>query len=147
MRGFYRGLSAQFARDVPASASYFFSYEFTRRAIRRSVDLPDWLTSLLAGAIGGWVSWLLPLPFDVIKTRLQTGRDKTFVGCVRSLMAAGPHAFFAGLGLISVRAFLVNGVTFAGYELAIKELNQVSRKPKTPLIKSNAPMAASPNKE
>lgn len=134
-RGFYKGLSAQLARDIPASATYFLTYEYTRRLIRSSSTSPEWLNSLISGALAGWVSWFVPLPFDVIKTRLQSGKEKTFMACLNALRAEGPASFFAGLGLVSVRAFLVNGVTFLGYEIAILELSEANAS--KPLITSS----------
>ena len=63
--------------DVPASAAYFGGYEIIQRAMvyygggDRS-DLGVGRT-LLAGGLAGVCNWIVALPPDVLKSRLQSG--------------------------------------------------------------------------
>lgn len=91
------------------------------------------LKVLLCGGIAGIVTWGSVFPLDMIKTRLQaqTMHDRTTLatateqqGLLRPrrqtlnsfqmaravYRAEGLHAFYRGLGVCSVRAFIVNAV-------------------------------------
>lgn len=83
-----------------------------------------WGGVLLAGGMSGMVGWSIGTPMDVIKARLQmdgareTRRYKGFYHCVReTARAEGVGVFFRSLGINCVRAFPVNMVVFATYEL------------------------------
>ena len=96
------------------------------------------LKVLLCGGIAGIVTWASVFPLDMVKTRLQaqTIHDQ-LVGSVaepsgQALLrrprqtlnsfqiarevyrAEGPQAFYRGLGICSVRAFIVNAVQVCG---------------------------------
>ena len=91
---------------------------------------------LLCGGLAGVVTWASIFPLDVVKTRLQTQKDaRVGVEC-EPLLGAGCHGqykqgetrkgafeiaqrayreegarvFFRGLGVCSLRAFVVNAV-------------------------------------
>lgn len=106
---------------------------------------------LLCGGVAGVVTWVSIFPLDVIKTRVQT---QAFGGEVVPLLGSSPTAgglrpkrlgavavareayreggvrvFFRGLGVCSVRAFMVNAVQWAAYEWIMAELGQGRRKP------------------
>jgi solute carrier family 25 carnitine/acylcarnitine transporter 20/29 len=103
---------------------------------------------LLCGGIAGVITWASVFPLDVIKTRVQTQvlsptetapllgsltngpaavvAEKARVGAVemaRQLYREeGAAVFFRGLGVCSVRAFVVNAAQWAVYEWILKEL-------------------------
>jgi solute carrier family 25 carnitine/acylcarnitine transporter 20/29 len=102
---------------------------------------------LLCGGLAGVVTWASIFPLDVIKTRVQTQIDHSEPqrnGEHRGLLAAqpktkrlssfeiarqayqseGPQVFFRGLGICSVRAFVVNAVQWAVYEWMMRLLQQ-----------------------
>ena len=62
--------------DVPASAMYFGSYELIQRQLvpeggdRSEIGV---LRTLFAGGMAGVCNWLVALPPDVLKSRLQSG--------------------------------------------------------------------------
>lgn len=91
------------------------------------------LKVLLCGGIAGIVTWGSVFPLDMVKTRLQaqTMHDRTFAETPaegRALLrpsrqtlnsfqiaqevygAEGLKAFYRGLGICSIRAFIVNAV-------------------------------------
>ena len=106
---------------------------------------------LLCGGLAGVVTWASVFPLDVVKTRVQTqvlgsvaerapllvveGRDRTppqkRLGAVEIVGAAyrneGVGVFFRGLGVCSVRAFIVNAVQWAVYEWIMRELDPARR--------------------
>jgi solute carrier family 25 carnitine/acylcarnitine transporter 20/29 len=104
---------------------------------------------LLCGGLAGVVTWASIFPLDVIKTRVQTqvqdGRETRPLldgssSQLRRLGATelaknayrneGLSVFFRGLGVCSIRAFIVNAVQWAVYEWVMQELDP--RRTKTP---------------
>jgi solute carrier family 25 carnitine/acylcarnitine transporter 20/29 len=100
---------------------------------------------LLCGGLAGIVTWASIFPLDVIKTRVQTQALPLQVaarGETRALMqsegqegrltvvevakqayrAEGAGVFFRGLGVCSIRAFVVNAVQWAVYEWMMRLL-------------------------
>jgi len=104
---------------------------------------------LLCGGIAGVVTWASIFPLDVIKTRVQTQQYQqaalTTAAEVAPLLATqeqpasrklgaieiarnayrteGAGVFFRGLGVCSLRAFIVNAAQWAVYEWIMKELD------------------------
>ena len=64
------------ASDVPASAAYFGSYEIIQRSLvpeggsRSDLSIS---TTIFAGGMAGIFNWIVGIPPDVMKSRLQTG--------------------------------------------------------------------------
>ena len=62
--------------DVPASAMYFGSYEIIQRALvpeggdRTEIGIGR---TIFAGGMAGIFNWIVALPPDVVKSRLQSG--------------------------------------------------------------------------
>lgn len=105
---------------------------------------------LLCGGLAGVVTWASIFPLDVIKTRVQTQslynvESMARPGAHTPLLAPeilpakrlssleiarqayrteGAGVFFRGLGVCSVRAFIVNAVQWAVYEWMMKMLQQ-----------------------
>ena len=101
---------------------------------------------LLCGGLAGIITWASIFPLDVIKTRVQTQvlHDPQQHGERHALLQAGAqgqrmssleiakHAyrtegagvFFRGLGICSVRAFVVNAVQWACYEWMMRLLQK-----------------------
>lgn len=106
---------------------------------------------LLCGGIAGVVTWASVFPLDVIKTRVQTQAIPVYnprsdgisapllnaeSTCPSSRIGAwdmakgayraeGLAVFFRGLGVCSIRAFVVNAVQWAVYEWALRTLRPV----------------------
>ena len=99
---------------------------------------------LLCGGLAGVVTWASVFPLDVVKTRVQTqilgiGENAALLGSgdaatiqkrLGSIEIArnayrneGMGVFFRGLGVCSVRAFIVNAVQWAVYEWIMRELD------------------------
>lgn len=82
-----------------------------------------------SGGMAGVLAWLFVYPLDVIKTHLQAQDFKRpkyagIVDCARQLHSQhGPRVFFKGLNSCLVRAFPLNGMTFAMYEVTMLLLN------------------------
>lgn len=102
---------------------------------------------MLCGGLAGVITWASIFPLDVIKTRVQTQVLRPAPGPLveqRSLLQGelpkkrlssygiakhayqteGAGVFFRGLGVCSVRAFMVNAVQWAVYEWMMRLLQR-----------------------
>ena len=102
---------------------------------------------LLCGGLAGVITWASIFPLDVIKTRVQTqalhseanregeqalllqhearrARLSSFEIAKHAYRTEGVGVFFRGLGICSVRAFVVNAVQWAVYEWMMRLLQR-----------------------
>ncbi|KAL6710559.1 hypothetical protein ACN47E_008607 [Coniothyrium glycines] len=147
IRGLYYGGGITSIRDAVGYGFYFWSYEWTKQAWSSpdDSDRDAAMKVLLCGGLAGVVTWASIFPLDVIKTRVQTQALQTHLlqaGEQSPLLqpnqrlkrlssveiarqayrAEGASVFFRGLGICSVRAFIVNAVQWAVYEWTMKML-------------------------
>lgn len=128
--GIFRGLGITAIRDVPGFAAYFVSYEFFMRAKKE----PGILYTLLSGGMAGIVSWLLTIPIDVVKSRIQadgmTGNRPLYNGIIdclkKSYAQEGASFFTRGLSSTLLRAFPMNAVCFLVVSSTIKLCDNAS---------------------
>lgn len=144
IRGLYFGGAVTALRDSIGYGFYFWSYELSSRFMTsrmkdRGMDSAGQEAAkvLLCGGLAGVVTWASVFPLDVIKTRVQTqalgtgvaldGIQYRRLGAVEIARSAykheGARVFFRGLLVCSVRAFFVNAVQWAVYELLMRELS------------------------
>lgn len=129
--GFYRGLVAMTLRDPVTYGVYLVSYEYAYRSLVRNsyTDPGGVLANLLAGGLAGVVAWTTCMPFDVIKSHLQSdaGRRKyagTADCAVQLFRRWGARGFFAGLPVVCIRAFPTNAITFLVYSKTLTYLKR-----------------------
>jgi solute carrier family 25 carnitine/acylcarnitine transporter 20/29 len=154
VRGLYFGGVVTALRDSIGYGFYFWSYELSSRFLEdRMRDREMGSTSqeaakvLFCGGLAGVVTWASVFPLDVVKTRVQTqvlgmGESAALLNAgdmvmLRRLGAVeiarnayrneGIGVFFRGLGVCSVRAFIVNAVQWAAYEWIMRELDPKRR--------------------
>lgn len=114
--GLYRGTVAHMMRDVPGLTVYFLAYGQLKQMHTR-VGLSIFWSTFFSGAISGAVSWCVSLPFDIIKTRMQSGKLKTLRTVLIGLQQEGNYRiYFRGFRIAMARAFLVNAGIFTAYE-------------------------------
>ncbi|KFZ16154.1 hypothetical protein V501_02367 [Pseudogymnoascus sp. VKM F-4519 (FW-2642)] len=150
IKGLYYGGTVTALRDSIGYGFYFWSYELGKRILAAqmgedSSPQAEAAKSLLCGGIAGVVTWASVFPLDVIKTRVQTqtlsaterspllgaarvavvkqGRIGAIEMARRIYREEGAAVFFRGLGVCSVRAFVVNAAQWAVYEQIMKELS------------------------
>lgn len=136
IRGLYYGGMITSIRDAFGYGWYFWSYELSKRLLlSRGADpfaAPTASDVLISGGIAGVVTWLSIYPLDVVKTRLQTQPSwspeqqgllransdtlapksaKTSLVVAREIWQdSGLRGFYRGIGVCSLRAFIVNAV-------------------------------------
>lgn len=114
-RGVYRGIGITALRDLPGFSSYFVSYEML---IKYSPN-PGNFYLFMAGGIAGVISWILTVPMDVIKSRLQadgmTGKHR-YTGIrdcfTQSYKDEGLSFLTRGMCSTLLRAFFINAACF-----------------------------------
>lgn len=109
-KALFRGLGITIARDCPAFAIYFTSYEAMTRGDQSVMKV------FTAGGIAGALSWIILYPIDVVKSRFQgdaIGRYSSAWDCfVKSVKSDGFRCLGRGIGAVTLRAFISNGACF-----------------------------------
>ena len=131
-QGLFRGLTALLLRDVPFNSLFYGSYETICTAMMRarSLESKDDLGTpsiFAAGGLAGCLGWSVIMPFDVAKTRLQSGsvRGPLLVLMQRIVREEGVAALFTGWTAAIARAFPANAGLFAGVEFMSRALRDV----------------------
>lgn len=131
LRSVFKGSAATAARDAPASAAYFASYELIQRWLqgpdRQKLSVGS---TLFAGGCAGICNWLVAIPMDVVKSRLQAAPDGMYKGALdvlnKTVAKEGVGALWKGAVPVLLRAFPANAACFLGYEAAMYGLNQLA---------------------
>lgn len=89
LKSLFKGLEITLWRDVPFSAIYWASYEYSKKNIftdikednnKNTSALTHFIQSFIAGSISGTVAGIITHPFDVGKTRLQISMNESMNG-------------------------------------------------------------------
>lgn len=130
LSGLYRGALPLALRDGPSFATYFLTYHtLCARLTPDGQKEPEWTVVLLSGGVAGMSGWAVGTPMDVIKARLQMDgvrgqrRYRGLLHCLTvTTRTEGLGVFFRSLGINCLRAFPVNMVVFAVYEVSVRVL-------------------------
>lgn len=127
IRKLYRGVQATIARDVPGSVVYFGCYGELRKRLPQDATRWNIASILLAGGVAGVCQWLVVMPFDTVKTAIQTAEERVYIDWIHTwrtlYRTKGIGIFYLGLGPALCRAFAANASCFAGVEAALKMLD------------------------
>jgi solute carrier family 25 carnitine/acylcarnitine transporter 20/29 len=129
LKGLYKGTPVTCLREMICNSSYFFTYETILRSVKAKKEKGYEQTKLLtgiAGALSGFVYWIIGFPVDVTKTRIQADslsnpKFSGLVDCVRqNYRENGLKGFYKGFGPCMLRAAPVNAGNFIVYENTMK---------------------------
>ncbi|XP_063218847.1 congested-like trachea protein [Bacillus rossius redtenbacheri] len=134
LRSIYKGTAATLLRDVPASGMYFMTYEWIQRVFTPpggSVKDVGFLVTIFAGGMAGIANWMIGMPADVLKSRLQTAPEGTYPKGMRDVFKVlirqeGVTALYKGIVPVLLRAFPANAACFIGFEASMKFLNTIA---------------------
>lgn len=59
--------------DIPASGMYFMTYECLKEQFTPKEGELSFLATIAAGGFAGIANWIVGMPPDILKSRLQTG--------------------------------------------------------------------------
>jgi solute carrier family 25 carnitine/acylcarnitine transporter 20/29 len=133
IKSIYRGSGATLLRDIPASGMYFLTYEAVKDYITENgKHSPSILGTICAGGAAGIANWLVGMPPDVLKSRLQTAPEGTYPKGIRDVFknlikTEGPLALYKGITPVLLRAFPANAACFVGFELCKTFLTYLSK--------------------
>ncbi|EDV24504.1 uncharacterized protein TRIADDRAFT_25969 [Trichoplax adhaerens] len=134
IRGIYKGTCATLLRDVPATGAYFTSYELLLNTLtpegKSRSDLGPFRV-LFAGGMAGVFNWMVALPADTLKSRLQTAPEGKYPRGVRDVFRElireeGVGALYKGITPVMLRAFPANAACFLAVEITMKILNWIA---------------------
>lgn len=134
MRSIYKGTVATLLRDVPASGMYFMTYDWLQRVLTpegQDANKIGLMSTIFAGGMAGVANWLVGIPADVLKSRLQTAPEGMYPNGVRDVFSQlikeeGVTALYKGCTPVMLRAFPANAACFMGFEWCMKFLNYVA---------------------
>ncbi|CAH0383113.1 unnamed protein product [Bemisia tabaci] len=126
IRSIFKGTAATLLRDIPASGMYFMTYESIKKYLTPADSPnsdPGIFTTIFAGGMAGVSNWLVGMPPDTLKSRLQTAPEGTYPNGIRDVFKKlrkeeGLKALYRGCAPVMIRAFPANGACFVGYEFA-----------------------------
>ena len=95
-----KGIIATIFRESIGTSLYFGLY----------YNLKEKKGPFLSGCFAGSISWILTYPFDVIKSRIQSGLCNSWYDAIKM------GNFSKGLLVCVGRSFIVNGISFSTYE-------------------------------
>lgn len=68
-----------FFADIPASGLYFLTYEYVKELAAKEIGTEGsraLIGTIFAGGSAGVANWIVGMPADVLKSRLQTGNTQ-----------------------------------------------------------------------
>ncbi|XP_043254219.1 congested-like trachea protein [Colletes gigas] len=129
IRNLYLGTCATLLRDLPSTGFFFFSYDLILRNLtKQSEKVTPW-QSLIAGGCAGTLNWMVALPIDTVKSKLQTSALGRYPHGFRSAFFEvvekdGLLALYHGIVPVLLRAFPANAAFFMGIEMTKNILNE-----------------------
>ncbi|BBM99533.1 hypothetical protein MPTK1_1g21910 [Marchantia polymorpha subsp. ruderalis] len=154
VQGLFRGLTATFAREAFGNSAFFLTYEFTRSHMLSRLGLQtnrvvkdrdealvergstssmytnhlmEAGVGIASGGLAGIAFWLVVLPIDVAKTRIQISEEshqsRNPLVHLRAIHKdLGIRGLYAGLGPTLIRAFPANAASIVTWEVVSKFL-------------------------
>lgn len=143
IKALFRGSISTLTRDVPGLVTFFTSYDYFKRLLvppsRMNRTIESVSGIVLAGGLAGTVSWMVSLPSDVLKSRVQAAQkgdpiDRSRFPTLRVLIDLlrneGPWALYRGVVPVLLRAFPANAACFLGFEFTKNGLEKFFHAPK-----------------
>ena len=126
--GVFRGFFGTSVREAWQMAVYFPAYSFVRAGLISTAGAsPDsWWLPLVGGAFAGNIMWLMSMPMDVTKTRVQSGQYENFREAYLSVWReGGVRGFWRGTAMACLRATPLHATIFFTYDNIYTFLNKL----------------------
>ncbi|XP_033341950.1 mitochondrial ornithine transporter 1 [Megalopta genalis] len=125
IRGLFTGLSSTIAREMPGYFFFFGGYEITRELLKKPHETRDnigWQKTMIAGAVGGSILWLVIFPADVVKSRIQVKnlKEPALVVLQNIVKSEGFCSLYNGLKPTLIRTIPATATLFVTYEYTKK---------------------------
>ena len=138
-KGLFAGLTPLLMRDVPFNTLFFGTYRtycagFKYMNGRQDQSELSAVEVFLAGGFAGMTAWSIVFPFDIVKSRMQTGMSMDAHGNLvpsaqqssvtevasQVYREGGLRKFYRGWTPAVLRAFPANAALFLGCELSYR---------------------------
>lgn len=121
VRGLFNGLSSTIAREMPGYFFFFGGYEVTRTLLAKPNENRNdigWQKTMVAGAVGGSILWLVIFPADVVKSRIQVKNlSEPALKVMRDIVREeGFTSLYNGLKPTLIRTVPATAILFVTYE-------------------------------
>ncbi|PWN32399.1 mitochondrial carrier [Meira miltonrushii] len=128
----YRGLGPTMMRQGANSAVRLTTYSALRTIATKDGRKPGAIETFAMGSIAGIVTVYTTMPFDVVKTRMQSERASQYRGVVDCAVQIakneGIRNFWKGTTPRLVRLIMSGGIVFSIYEATLDALNALENK-------------------
>lgn len=120
VRGFYRGLVPNLAKDSLFGMSFIGTY-YTLRDLWGN---DRWYKNFASGSLAHSFTWLVLIPIDHVKTNMQKldGHSSVVAAIRHVVVKEGIIGLWRGVVPACVRAIPVSGVALTGYEMVRNNL-------------------------
>ncbi|XP_049865469.1 mitochondrial ornithine transporter 1-like [Pectinophora gossypiella] len=123
--GMFRGLLPTMVREMPGYFFFFGAYEGVRMLLAKPGQKKDnigFLKTMVAGAAGGAMLWIMVFPIDVIKSRIQVSdkSNKYYEIVCEIVKKEGFLGFYNGLIPTLARTIPATATLFVVYEYSKK---------------------------
>jgi|EP00505_MAST-04D_sp_SCG-Rhode-Island_P003964 solute carrier family 25 (mitochondrial carnitine/acylcarnitine transporter), member 20/29 len=118
----YKGTLATLARDMPGSVGWYGTYQLMKGMSQREDGTYSKFALLNAGGFAGISMWVIGVPPDVIKTRIQNSTPGQYPGGMKQVVQEiiakdGLLGMYKGIGPALVRAYPANAACFFTVEI------------------------------
>jgi len=122
VRGMYKGTLATLARDMPGTMGWYGAYYGFKNFAKREDGTYSKIGLLNAGGAAGLAMWIIGVPPDVIKTRIQNAAPGQYPGGIKQVIAElikkeGVMGFYKGIAPALIRAYPANAACFSTVEV------------------------------
>ena len=122
IRGMYKGTLATLARDMPGTMGWYGAYYGFKNLAKREDGTYSKLGLLNAGGAAGIAMWIIGVPPDVIKTRIQNAAPGQYPGGIKQVIGEliakeGVMGFYKGIAPALIRAYPANAACFSTVEV------------------------------
>ena len=126
--GFYWGTCIMILKEFPGCGLFFYFKFFFDRLMNVKDEESFWfrcLKSTLSGGMTGSLAWTIGMPFDALKSFIQTSPEKLKIwDAIKWIYNwSGIRGFYYGLMPTIVRSFPSTAVLFVIYEEMFNLLN------------------------
>ena len=137
IKSFYKGGTFTALRECIGAAFYFGTYHYLKQNYLKNLEKEESKNgnktnnnmnfpvfyNLLYGGLAGVSMWCIVVPFDVIKSRIQTAPEHVTTKETLKIIRAdvnknGTKVLYRGLSAALIRSFPANAACFLGYEKA-----------------------------
>ncbi|KAL7425122.1 S-adenosylmethionine transporter [Cryptotrichosporon argae] len=118
--GVYRGVGSVGMGSAPGAAAFFVTYETLKARLPQLFDISPALNHMLSASGGEFISCLIRVPTEIVKSRTQTAAYGAGGSSVQSALNTfrfeGVRGFYRGFGITIAREIPFTSIQFPLYE-------------------------------